>query len=342
MSFDGIFTKAIVDEISPLLIGGKINKINQPDKNEINLQIYNKENYKLVISSANNLSRINLSTKTKKNPLSAYNFCMLLRKHLIGGTIKNITQYKLDRVVLIEIENLNELKELSRKILIVELMGKHSNIILIDKESNYIIDSIKHITSAQSSIREVLPGKEYFYVKEGKENILGEFTLPSAIIENNENISMKKFFYNYYIGFSPIISYEILLNSNIDLDIKSKNLTVEQKNILDKEFVDIVNMIKNQDFSPIFIKDESNQIKDFYCINLKIYNNVEKADSFSSLVDDFFYENSIRDRINQKTSSLKKNITSKYNRLINKYSILYDELDNNKEKEKYKIYADIL
>ena len=116
MSFDGIFTKSVVDEIFPILVGGKINKINQPDKNEINLQIYNnKDNYKLILSCANNLSRIHLSTKLKKNPIIAYNFCMLLRKHLVGGTITDIYQHKLDRVVLIEIENLNELKELSKK-----------------------------------------------------------------------------------------------------------------------------------------------------------------------------------------------------------------------------------
>ena len=172
MSFDGIFTKAVVDEIYPLLLNGKINKINQPDKNEINIQIYNKENYKLLMSCANNLSRIHLSEKNKKNPITAYNFCMLLRKHLVGGTIKNTYQHKMDRVVCFEIENLNELKELSKKILIIEIMGKHSNIILVDKESNKIIDSIKHIDSRQSSIREVFPNKDYFFVKDEKENIL--------------------------------------------------------------------------------------------------------------------------------------------------------------------------
>ena len=104
MAFDGIVLKNITNELKEL-INGKINKINQPDKNEINLQIYNKENYKLLLSCANNLSRIHLSEKSKKNPITAYNFCMLLRKHLVGGTIKNIYQHKMDRFMD---ENINK------------------------------------------------------------------------------------------------------------------------------------------------------------------------------------------------------------------------------------------
>ena len=343
MSFDGIFTKAVVDEIYPLLLNGKINKINQPDKNEINIQIYNKENYKLLLSCANNLSRIHLSEKNKKNPITAYNFCMLLRKHLVGGTIKNIYQHKMDRVVCFEIENLNELKELSKKLLIIEIMGKHSNIILVDKESNKIIDAIKHIDSRQSSIREVFPNKDYFFVKDEKENILdGNYKLPSEILKISEPISMKKFFYTNYLGFSPIISYELLHNSNVDSDINSANLSVENIQRIDENFVKLVENIKNKNYFPIFIKDEINNNKDFYCFDLSLYENKEKIDSLSELVENFYHNNSLRDRINQKASGFKKILTTKLNRLTNKYIAMNDELLNNKSKEDLKIFADLL
>ncbi|MFT4445046.1 Rqc2 family fibronectin-binding protein [Parvimonas sp. G1967] len=343
MSFDGIFTKAVVDEIYPLLLNGKINKINQPDKNEINIQIYNKENYKLLLSCANNLSRIHLSEKSKKNPITAYNFCMLLRKHLVGGTIKNIYQHKMDRVVCFEIENLNELKELSKKLLIIEIMGKHSNIILVDKESNKIIDAIKHIDSRQSSIREVFPNKDYFFVKDEKENILDEnYKLPSEILKNSDPISMKKFFYTNYLGFSPIVSYELLHNSNIDTDINSANLSAENVKRIDENFVKLVDNIKNKDYYPIFIKDEMNNNKDFYCFDLKLYENKEKIDSLSELVENFYHNNSLRDRINQKASGFKKILTTKLNRLTNKYIAMNDELLNNQSKEDLKNYADLL
>lgn len=343
MSFDGIFTKAVVDEIYPLLLNGKINKINQPDKNEINIQIYNKENYKLLLSCANNLSRIHLSEKSKKNPITAYNFCMLLRKHLVGGTIKNIYQHKMDRVVCFEIENLNELKELSKKLLIIEIMGKHSNIILVDKESNKIIDAIKHIDSRQSSIREVFPNKDYFFVKDEKENILDEnYKLPSEILKISEPISMKKFFYTNYLGFSPIISYELLHNSNIDTDINSANLSAGNVKRIDENFVKLVENIKSKNYFPIFIKDEINNNKDFYCFDLNLYENKEKIDSLSELVENFYHNNSLRDRINQKASGFKKILTTKLNRLTNKYIAMNDELLNNKSKEDLKIFADLL
>ncbi|MBF1295341.1 MAG: fibronectin/fibrinogen-binding protein [Parvimonas sp.] len=343
MSFDGIFTKAVVDEIYTLLLNGKINKINQPDKNEINLQIYNKENYKLLLSCANNLSRIHLSEKSKKNPITAYNFCMLLRKHLVGGTIKNIYQHKMDRVVCFEIENLNELKELSKKLLIIEIMGKHSNIILVDKESNKIIDAIKHIDSRQSSIREVFPNKDYFFVKDEKENILDEnYKLPSEILKISEPISMKKFFYSNYLGFSPIISYELLNNSNVDSDINSANLNYEDIKRIDENFVKIVENIKDKNYYPIFIKDEMNNNKDFYCFDLNLYEKKESVDSLSKLVESFYHNNSLRDRINQKASGFKKIVNTKLNRLTNKYLAMNDELLNNQSKEDFKIFADLL
>lgn len=343
MSFDGIFTKAVVDEIYPLLLNGKINKINQPDKNEINIQIYNKENYKLLLSCANNLSRIHLSEKNKKNPITAYNFCMLLRKHLVGGTIKNIYQHKMDRVVCFEIENLNELKELSKKLLIIEIMGKHSNIILVDKESNKIIDAIKHIDSRQSSIREVFPNKDYFFVKDEKENILDEnYKLPSEILKNSEPISMKKFFYTNYLGFSPIISYELLNNSNVDSDVNSANLNDEDIKRIDENFVKIVENIKDKNYYPIFIKDEMNNNKDFYCFDLNLYEKKESVDSLSKLVESFYHNNSLRDRINQKASGFKKILNTKLNRLTNKYLAMNDELLNNQSKEDLKIFADLL
>lgn len=343
MSFDGIFTKAVVDEIYPLLLNGKINKINQPDKNEINIQIYNKENYKLLLSCANNLSRIHLSEKSKKNPITAYNFCMLLRKHLVGGTIKNIYQHKMDRVVCFEIENLNELKELSKKLLIIEIMGKHSNIILVDKESNKIIDAIKHIDSRQSSIREVFPNKDYFFVKDEKENILDEnYKLPSEILKISEPISMKKFFYTNYLGFSPIISYELLNNSNVDSDVNSANLNDEDIKRIDENFVKIVENIKDKNYYPIFIKDEMNNNKDFYCFDLNLYKKKESVDSLSKLVESFYHNNSLRDRINQKASGFRKILTTKLNRLTNKYLAMNDELLNNQSKEDLKNYADLL
>ena len=144
MAFDGIVTKQVVLELKDVLIGGKINKVFEPNKNEIILGIYSGgKNYALNISISSNNYRMNLTTNSKPNPLNAPNFCMLLRKHLVGSRITNIYSNSLERVVFIDLEGYNELNDLTVKKLVVELMGKHSNIILLDS-NRIIIDSLRH------------------------------------------------------------------------------------------------------------------------------------------------------------------------------------------------------
>ena len=161
MAFDGIITKKVVSELESVLIGGKINKIFEPNKNEIILGIYSSgKNYALDISIASNNYRINLTTTSKPNPFNAPNFCMLLRKYLVGMKIKNIYNNSLERIIYIDLEGYNELNDLVSKTLVIELMGKHSNIILLN-EKNIIIDSLRHLDSFSGSTRDILPAHEY-------------------------------------------------------------------------------------------------------------------------------------------------------------------------------------
>lgn len=161
MAFDGIVTKQVVLELKNTLIGGKINKVFEPNKNEIILGIYcNGKNYAFNISISSNNYRMNLTTKSKPNPLNAPNFCMLLRKHLIGSRIVDIYSNCLERIVFIDLESYNELNDLVSKKLVVELMGKHSNVILLN-DKNTIIDSLRHLDSFSNSCRDILPAHEY-------------------------------------------------------------------------------------------------------------------------------------------------------------------------------------
>ena len=149
MAFDGIVTKAIVTELQEL-VGSKIDKVHEPDKNTIVLGLYSQgKNYALNICIDAHNCRLNLTTHTKINPLVAPNFCMLLRKHLIGGKISGISMQGLERIVNIEIETINEFNEIENKTLILELMGKHSNIIL-KNQNDIIIDAMRHIASNNS------------------------------------------------------------------------------------------------------------------------------------------------------------------------------------------------
>lgn len=171
MAFDGIVTKAICCELQQLS-GARIDKVFEPDKNTIILGFYlNGTNYALNICTNSQYYRINLTTHSKPNPLNAPNFCMLLRKNLIGLRIKNIITSNLERVVTIEFEGFDDVDDIITKKLIIELMGKHCNIILVD-ENNIIIDSLRHINSENNNTRTIVPHSKYIYPVTDKYNFL--------------------------------------------------------------------------------------------------------------------------------------------------------------------------
>lgn len=344
MSFDGIVTKSIVEELQFLLINGKINKINQPDKNCIIFNIYNKRmNYKLLIDASSNNPRINITNINRENPMVAPNFCMLLRKHIQGGIIENIKQIGIDRIINIDIKSMDELGDFTTKTLIVELMGKYSNIILVNKENNKIIDSIKRITLDISRIRQVLPGMNYELIKDNKFDITKSYEQPSTIIKKLEKpIKISRFFYSYYTGFSPQISKEICFRSNIDFDVKTSNLDNNNLKAIDENFENIVNSIINSDYDYLLYKKLDKYI-DFHSIKLNhISSETLKFNNISDLIDNYYKHTSISDSLSQKISSLQKYTKIVLNRDINKLSKLKEEKVISDDRDKYKIWADLI
>ena len=164
MAFDGLIVSSVAKELSDLIIGGKIEKIYQPEVDELVLNIHSQaSNYKLYVSSGSSHARFHLLSKTLENPENPSAFCMLLRKHLSGGRITTIEQVDSERILEISVANINELGFSVNKILLFEIMGKHSNIVLIEANSRKIIDSIKRISLDESRVRQLLPGKVYEY-----------------------------------------------------------------------------------------------------------------------------------------------------------------------------------
>lgn len=188
MAFDGVTIAGIVSELQDKLVGNRVYKIAQPEKDELLLTIKGScGQVRMLMSADASLPLLYLTDKNKTSPMTAPNFCMLLRKHLQNARIVAVTQPGLERIVRFELEHLNELGDLCRKYLIIELMGKHSNIIFCD-DKNMIIDSIKHISGMVSSVREVLPGREYFIPKTQDKAELSECTpdeLASVLVAKN-------------------------------------------------------------------------------------------------------------------------------------------------------------
>ena len=218
MAFDGIVTRQIVKELNECLIDGKINKVFEPNKNEILLGIYsNGKNFLLNICIDSVNCRINLTNSTKPNPLNAPNFCMLLRKHLIGMRIKSISNYDLERIVTIELEGFDELNDFITKKLVIELMGKHSNIILLNS-NNIIIDSLRHLDTFSNSNRDILPAREYILPSSNKKSFLelSSFEEFYQSISKQNNTNFIDDISNTYIGISK--SFLQYLINKLSLD----------------------------------------------------------------------------------------------------------------------------
>ncbi|MDU5807823.1 MAG: NFACT RNA binding domain-containing protein [Finegoldia magna] len=342
MSFDGIVTKAIVDDIKEKLINGKISKVNQPDKNELDLIIYNnKQNYKLLISASSSLPRMHFTNENKKNPIEAYNFCMLMRKYLQGAVITDIYQESMDRVVSIDINSRDEMGYDMNYTLVVELMGKHSNIILIEKESRMIVDAIKRISFDTKSIRQILPKTKYSYLEDDKINILKSDDLPINIAE--ETTKLQQVFYKNYTGFSPTISREICLRADLDYNIRVEDLNDDEKSRFNQAFIDIREDIRNCDYEYSIVIDEDEKLKDFHVIKLEKYGYQKKNfDDIHEMLDYYYKKHSSNDSITQKSSHLKKIVSNKIQRNSNKLSNLTVDLQEAKKRDIYKVYADLI
>lgn len=349
MSYDGIVTRSVVEELKNKIIGGRIDKIYQHEKDEILVHIHNKgNNYKLILSSSSNNPRLYLTRFSKDNPPEPPMFCMLLRKHLIGGIILNIEQFNLDRIVFIDISSKDELGQATSKRLIVEIMGKHSNIILVDQSTNKIIDSIKRVHGDMSRVRQILPGIKYEYPPhEDKINPLNSSKEDffEKMETANRNLASYKFFYFTYLGLSPLISREICFEANIDIDRTIGSLYPSDKEALYYSFYKLMDKVSKLDFKPNYIVSANeNEIIAYHALDINQFGTKQKfySESISDLLDKYYHKKDIQDRINQKSQSIRKAIQVKLERTINKLAKQKEELFESQDREKYKVYADLI
>ena len=329
MAFDGIVTKSILNELTPL-IGEKIDKIYEPDRNTIILGVYSQgKNYALNMCIDAHNCRINLTTHSRINPLVAPNFCMLLRKHLIGGKIANISMIGLERLVKIEIETINEFNEIEIKTLIVELMGKHSNIILLGA-NNIIIDAMRHITS-ENSYREILPSRAYTLPNSDKLNFIAlkDFEDFNVKFLNTDLDNLAKAIVNTFTGFSLTF---------VQSAISKCNIINTSKNELEKLYNYFCNIIKSDsflDFEPIY---KNNKISD-YVLVLGEFN---KPFHLNFFIDDFYFEReTVETFTNYRNTILKMilDVLKKYNNRLLSINAKLKECD---DMDKYKLYGELI
>lgn len=340
MAFDGIVTKSIVSELEKTLINGKVDKIFEPSKNEILLGIYsNRKNFALNICIDSNNYRLHLTTNSKPNPLNAPNFCMLLRKHILGYKIKSIQNYDLERIVTIDLEGLNELNDLTNKKLVIELMGKHSNIILLNNK-NFIIDSLRHLDISSNSYRDILPAHEYILPENTKHsfiNISNYIDFKNIIMKSDINTYINTAISNSFIGFSLPFVNNILLKLTINKSLILSSVTDDMYSNIYNYINSILSNIKSNNISIVeYINDKG---KKDYTIDLK---NKENELEVNFCLDDFYFSK----ENNEAFLSYRNNVLKLIFSTLTKYSIRIKNIDKKllecSVKDKYKLYGELI
>lgn len=345
MSFDGIVTRKIVNELNKEVLGGKIQKISQPSKNDLIFNIYSMgKSLKLLISANNNEARINLTDKKYENPDKPDNFCMVLRKHIGQGKILDIKQYGLDRVVEFSIGSIDEMGFDTSKKLIIEIMGRHSNIILTDDKYK-IIDAIKRINDHMSSVRQIFPSLTYERIESDKidisaDNFTDDIFAISPRIPNG--IEPYKVFYTYYEGLSPLIGRELIHRAKIDPRINWGLVSEADKKELNVLLVKLRNDILEDNLGAFAYRDDR-KIKEYHTLKLSHLNfNENSYDLMSKAIDDFYSINKSNDRLDQTKANLIKRINSHKKAVNKKIIILNTNISKESQAENAKKNADLL
>lgn len=332
MSFDGLFTKAMVSELADTLKGGRINKVHQPYKNEVILVIRaNGKNHKLLLSAHPSYARIQLTNEAYDNPSEPPMFCMLLRKHLEGYLLEDIYQVGNDRIVIFEVKGRNEIGDMSPKQIIVEIMGRHSNIVLVDKSRSLILDSVKHVSFAVNSHRAILPGQNYIFPPEQNKQNPFLATSEDLLREIDYNAGkLDQQIVAKFAGISPLFSKEVLFKSGL-----------ANRTTLPKVFVEMTEKISNNKINPTIT--EYNGKEAFYLFPLEhLSGNYRTFPTLSVLLDRFYFGKAERDRVKQQGHDLERFIANEKEKNEKKIVKLQQTLKEAEKADVYQRFGELL
>lgn len=344
MAFDGIVVANLVHELKEQLQDGRIAKIAQPEADELLLTVKTPEGQKrLSISADASLPLIYLTARNKPSPITAPNFCMLLRKHISGGRIVDVWQPKLERIIHFTIEHLDELGDLCRKDLIVEIMGKHSNIIFCTEDGR-IIDSIKHVSAQMSSVREVLPGREYFIpdtMHKADPLTVSEEEFASLVTE--KPMPLAKALYTSFTGISPVTAEEICSLAGADSSVPAKEYSADILLHLYTQFGIYLSAVKGGHFSPAIYYD-GQEPKEFSSLPLTHFSRYTRKEfsSVSEVLETYYSTRSRITRIRQKSADLRHIVQTALERNRKKYDLQIRQLKDTENRDKFKVYGELI
>lgn len=320
MPMDGLTIGAVIYELNNVLTGAKVDKVNQPEKDEIVLNLRsNGCTYKLLLCTNASFARINITDISKTNPAVPPSFCMLLRKHLSGARIKGFEQYSNERIIFIKFDCLNDFNESIEKRLVLEIMGKHSNLILID-ESERIFDSIRRVNSLMSRVRLVQPGIQY-QLPPSQDKI-------DPFNENNFEPNSARYISERYIGISRQAAEEIVFRTEANK----------------KSFGGYLDIYRCKKFSPVVLVDENGEALDFFATVQERFEERHQisCNSVSEAIDRYFELRDRLQRIKEKAHGIKSKLSSLLEKAQRKKTIQEEKLLECADAEKYRIYGELI
>ncbi|MBQ8636982.1 MAG: NFACT family protein [Clostridia bacterium] len=346
MALDSIAVSALIKELNISLTDGRIDKIHQPERDELTVSVRTyTDSYKLVISASPSNARIHFTNASRENPKTAPMFCMLLRKHIQGGKIISISQPDYERIIDITVQTRNELGDIVLRHLMVELTGRNSNIILTDENSK-IIEAARHVDFTQSSVRQILPGLSYFAPPPQEKIPFLDSSREFNISFDDVTQSAQSALMGQISGISPIFAREIVYLATSRTDTMSSSLTDTSK----KRILDLLNQYRlkaiNGDFSPVIITEkETGRIIDFSAFDISQYENACEIKSFeriSDSIESFYNTRASKERLKQRSADLLKLVTSNLERLSKKLIIQQKTLKDAENKDKYRRFGDLI
>lgn len=349
MAFDAIVVNSLARELNEMLEGTKIDKVYQPEKDEVCLKIRaGKDNYKLVLSASPSHPRVYIADNyEKQNPKKAPVFCMTLRKHIQSGVIAGVVQVGFERIIRIAIDSYDELREKTRKYLYVEIMGKHSNIILVHDTENRILDSIKRVPPSVSRLRQILPGMAYELPPvQDKINPMANIDR-QELIDRIRSCDMQIFkaIYSNILGLSPTVAREICYRLDIDKSMSSLEIGDGEIDRIIKEINLMFGKLElGQAYPNMIIDQKRDKIVEFSSIKLNQYEDLTEInfDRVSQAIESYYISKDIKDRINQRASAMKKSLQIKLDRVNNKIKKQNQELLESEKADDYRVKGEIL
>ena len=332
MSFDGLFTKSMVDELARSLKGGRINKVHQPYKNEVILTIRaGGVNQKLLLSAHPSYARVQLTNEAYDNPSEPPMFCMLLRKHIEGHILEDIYQVGTDRMIILEIKGRNEIGDLSYKQLIVEIMGRHSNVVLLDKARNTILDSVKHVSFAVNTHRAILPGQPYIFPPEQHKENPFEATVEDVLQKIDFNSGkLDRQLVDHFAGTSPLFAKEVIFQSGL-----------ANRSTVPNTFVKMIKNVEMGEISPSIMINAGKE--NFYLFPLQhLQGEVKSFASLSEMLDRFYFGKAERDRVKQQGNDIERLIINEKEKNEKKIEKLKDTLTEAERADQFQRYGELL